>query len=150
MSTQSHDRAPGDDTSLAPTREEMLSEFLVYTIGLVLAVILTAVCSVLNSGLYSAARMFAALAAGQIDAAMTDTAIVLGQAAASNGAMVVPGQYHTGEVYGALYPKGSANEATLDKIIKALEDDGTLAQLSAKYLAAAWGADPTKIPYFEP
>ncbi len=94
--------------------------------------------------------MFAALAAGQIDAAMTDTAIVLGQAAASNGTMVVPGQYHTGEVYGALYPKGSANEATLDKIIKALEDDGTLAQLSAKYLAAAWGADPTKIPYFEP
>jgi len=94
--------------------------------------------------------MFAALAAGQIDAAMTDTAIVLGQAAASNGTMVVPGQYHTGEVYGALYPKGSANEATLDKIIKALEDDGTLAQLSAKYLASAWGADPTKIPYFEP
>ncbi len=42
MSLQSHDRAPGDDTSLAATREETLSEFLVYTIGLVLAVILTA------------------------------------------------------------------------------------------------------------
>jgi cytochrome o ubiquinol oxidase operon protein cyoD len=43
MSLQSHDRAPGDDTGLAPTREETLSEFMVYTIGLALAVILTAV-----------------------------------------------------------------------------------------------------------
>jgi cytochrome o ubiquinol oxidase operon protein cyoD len=43
MTLQSHDRAPGDDTTPAQTREETLSEFLVYTIGLVLAVILTAV-----------------------------------------------------------------------------------------------------------
>jgi cytochrome o ubiquinol oxidase operon protein cyoD len=41
MSLQSHDRAPGDDRT--HTREETLSELLVYTIGLVLAVILTAV-----------------------------------------------------------------------------------------------------------
>jgi polar amino acid transport system substrate-binding protein len=94
--------------------------------------------------------MFTALMAGQIDAAMTDTAIVLGQAAASNGALEVPGQYHTGETYGALYPKGSANNAAFDKIIQSLVDDGTLAKLSAKYLAAAWGADPTKIPYLNP
>ena len=94
--------------------------------------------------------MFTALMAGQIDAAMTDTAIVLGQAAAANGALEVPGQYATGETYGALYPKGSANEATIDKIIQSLKDDGTLAKLAAKYLAAAWGADPTKIPYLQP
>ena len=93
--------------------------------------------------------MFTALMAGQIDAAMTDTAIVLGQAAASSGALVVVGQYSTGETYGALYPKGSANGATIDKIIQSLKDDGTLAKLSAKYLAQAWGADPTKIPYFD-
>ncbi len=93
--------------------------------------------------------MFTALQAGQIDVAMTDTAIVLGQAAASNGVMDVVGQYATGETYGALYPKGGANNATLDKIIQALIDDGTLKALSAKYLAATWGADPTAIPYFE-
>ena len=94
--------------------------------------------------------MFTALAAGQIDAAMTDTSIVLAQATISNGSQVVVGQYHTGETYGALYPKDSPNAANFDKIIQALIDDGTLAKLSAKYLAAAWGADPTKIPYFKP
>ena len=81
---------------------------------------------------------------------MTDTAIVLGQAAASNGKFEVVGQYSTGETYGALYPKGSANAATLDKIIQALIDDGTLKKLAAKYLAAAWGADPDAVPYFKP
>jgi polar amino acid transport system substrate-binding protein len=94
--------------------------------------------------------MFTALMAGQIDVAMTDTAIVLGQAATSNGMMTVVGQYSTGETYGALYPKGSANEKTMDKIIQALIDDGTLKALAAKYLAGAWGADPTAIPYFKP
>ena len=94
--------------------------------------------------------MFTALQAGQIDVAMTDTSIILAQVAASNGVFVVPGQYSTGETYGALYPKGSANEATLNKIIQALIDDGTLKMLSAKYLAAAWGADPTTVPYFKP
>ena len=94
--------------------------------------------------------MFTALAAGQIDAAMTDTAIVLGQAAVSNGMMEVVGQYSTGETYGALYPKGSANGATFDKIIQSLIDDGTLKALSKKYLAGAWGADPLAVPYFQP
>ncbi|MET1026109.1 MAG: ABC transporter substrate-binding protein [Dongiaceae bacterium] len=94
--------------------------------------------------------MFTSLMAGQVDAAMTDTAIVLGQASASSGALDVVGQYSTGETYGALYPKGSANKATIDKIIQALIDDGTLKKLATKYLAEAWGADPTKIPYFKP
>ena len=94
--------------------------------------------------------MFAALAAGQIDAAMTDTAYVLGQAAKSNGEFVVAGQYKTGETYGAIYPKGSPNDATFDKIIQAMKDDGTLDKLATKYLAEAWGADPTKVPYFQP
>ena len=43
MSTQLHDRAPGDNTNSTRTREETLSELLVYTIGLVLAVLLTGV-----------------------------------------------------------------------------------------------------------
>jgi polar amino acid transport system substrate-binding protein len=94
--------------------------------------------------------MFAALAAGQIDAALTDTAYVLGQAAQSNGSMEVVGQYSTGEKYGAVYPKGSPNAATLDKIIQSMKDDGTLDKLAAQYLAASWGSDPTKIPYLKP
>jgi polar amino acid transport system substrate-binding protein len=94
--------------------------------------------------------MFTALQAGQIDVAMTDTAIVLGQAAASGGLFEVAGQYATGETYGAIYPKGSGNAATLDRIIQALIDDGTLQQLASEYLADAWGADPVAIPYFKP
>jgi len=94
--------------------------------------------------------MFTALQAGQIDAAMTDTAIVLGQAAVSGGGFQVVGQYSTGETYGAIYPKGSPNEKVIDQIIEALKADGTLDKLSAKYLAGAWGADPTKVPYFTP
>ena len=94
--------------------------------------------------------MFTALLANQIDVAMTDTAIVLGQAAVSGGRFEVVGQYSTGETYGGIYPKGSANAATLDQVIQALIDDGTLKKLAANYLAAAWGADPTAIPYFQP
>jgi polar amino acid transport system substrate-binding protein len=94
--------------------------------------------------------MFTALQARQIDAAMTDTAIVLGQAAVSNGGFQVVGQYSTGETYGAIYPKGSANAKVIDEIITAMKADGTLDKLSAKYLAASWGADPTRIPYFTP
>ena len=94
--------------------------------------------------------MFTALAAGQIDVALTDTAYVLGEAAQSNGTMEVVGQYSTGESYGAVYPKGAANNALWDKIIQSMIDDGTLKMLAGKYLAAAWGADPTKIPYLQP
>jgi polar amino acid transport system substrate-binding protein len=94
--------------------------------------------------------MWAALAAKQIDVAMTDTAIVLAQATSSNGTQEVVGQYSTGETYGALYPKGSANGAVFDKIIQSMIDDGTLKKLANKYLAAAWGVDPTTVPYFQP
>jgi polar amino acid transport system substrate-binding protein len=94
--------------------------------------------------------LMAAVTAGQIDAALDDTAGVLGQAAKSNGMLEVVGQYKTGETYGAIYPKGSPNEAVFDKVIQSLKDDGTLQKLSAKYLAAAWGTDPAKVPYFVP
>ena len=94
--------------------------------------------------------MFTALMANQVDVAMTDTAIVLSQAAESNGRFEVVGQYATGESYGAIYPKGSPNAGTLDQVIQALLDDGTVKKLAGKYLAEAWGADPTAVPYFQP
>ena len=90
--------------------------------------------------------MFTALQAGQIDVAMTDTAIVLQQAGASGGLFEVVGQYTTGESYGALYPKGSANEAALNKAIEAMIADGTIKALAVKYL----GGDPSAIPKFKP
>ncbi len=94
--------------------------------------------------------MFTALRAGQIDAALTDTSITLAEEANGSGAVKVAGQYKTGETYGAIYEKGSANGATIDKIIQAIIDDGSMKKLGAKYLAAAWGKDPATVPYFNP
>jgi len=94
--------------------------------------------------------MFTALRAGQIDAAITDTSIVLAEEVNSGGKVKVAGQYKTGESYGALYPKGNANNPTLDKIIQSIIDDGTIKKLAAKYLAASWGKDPADVPYFQP
>jgi polar amino acid transport system substrate-binding protein len=94
--------------------------------------------------------MFTALRAGQIDGAITDTSIVLAEEVNSQGKVKVMGQYKTGESYGALYPKGGANNATLDKIIQSIIDDGTMKKLSQKYLAAAWGKDPADVPVWNP
>jgi polar amino acid transport system substrate-binding protein len=95
-------------------------------------------------------EMFAGLRAGQIDAAVTDTSITLAEEKASEGKSKVVGQYKTGETYGAIYQKGNPNNATIDKIIQSMIDDGTMAKLGEKYLAAAWGKDPASIPYFNP
>ena len=93
--------------------------------------------------------MFAALRSGQIDAAITDTSIVLAEEVATKGASMAVGQYQTGETYGAIYPKGNANNPIIDKIFQAMIADGTIQKLGAKYLAAAWGKDPASIPYFK-
>lgn len=94
--------------------------------------------------------LFAALAAHQIDAVLTDTVIVLAQAAQSHGHTVVAGQYSTGESYGAFYPKGSPNNPIIDKVIGDLIRDGSIDKLRATYLAGAWGRDPAQVPYLTP
>jgi polar amino acid transport system substrate-binding protein len=93
---------------------------------------------------------YAALASGQVDAVVYDTAQVLNQAALSAGTMVVVAQYSTGESYGAIFAKDSPNEMAINRIIQSLKDDGTLGALSAEYLAKSWGVDPAKIPYLKP
>ncbi|MBI5812065.1 MAG: amino acid ABC transporter substrate-binding protein [Meiothermus silvanus] len=95
-------------------------------------------------------NMFTALQARQVDVVMLDTAIVLVQAAKSNGALEVVGQYKTGESYGAIYPKNSPNRATFDRIIQPLIADGTVKKLTQAYLATEFGGDPTAIPYLKP
>ena len=94
------------------------------------------------------ATLFSALEAGTIDVAMTDTAIVLGKAGDSKGALEVVGQYKTGESYGAIFPKAADNNSKWDAIIKALIADKTLDGLQTTYLASLWKGDPAKVPYF--
>ncbi|MFG2794320.1 ABC transporter substrate-binding protein [Streptomyces sp. NPDC048419] len=97
---------------------------------------------------HSAPDMISALAHGHVDAIVHDTTILLAYAQKSGGTLTVVGQYRTGEHYGALYPKGSPNEASMDRIIRQMIEDGTLAKFSAIYLGQAYGRDPAGIPYF--
>jgi len=90
--------------------------------------------------------LYQGVLSGQVDAAFLDTAIVLAEAKATGGKLAVVGQYETGEKYGAIFPKGSANQAALDKGIKTLISDGTLGRLSKTYLGPAFGGDPSSVP----
>lgn len=92
--------------------------------------------------------MVQAVASGQIDAAIQDTAIMLGFAKGSGGVLEVVGQYTTGEEYGAIYPKGSAAGQTINEIIEQMKSDGTTDALGEAWLAEAFGEDPAKVPSF--
>jgi polar amino acid transport system substrate-binding protein len=93
--------------------------------------------------------MVTAVASGQLDAAVQDTAIMLGFAKQSAGALEVVGQYKTGEHYGAIYPKESANKLALDGGIAAMRTDGSLDALSKTWLGEAFGGDPNAVPSFD-
>ena len=90
--------------------------------------------------------LYQSVISGQADAAFLDTAIVLAEAKKSNGTLKVVGQYKTGEKYGAIYPKGSANEDALNQGISDLQKQGILDQLSKDYLGPAFGGDPSSVP----
>jgi polar amino acid transport system substrate-binding protein len=94
------------------------------------------------------ADAYTALQAKQIDAVLIDTAINLGQAARSNGALHVPAQFNQPDGpdhYGAALPKGSANIAAVDAVFKSLKDSGVLSKLVIKDLTA----DPGTIPVIQ-
>ena len=90
--------------------------------------------------------LYQGVLSGQSDAAFLDTAIVLAEAKSTGGKLEVAGQYKTGEKYGAIYPKGSANEKALDQGIKTMLSDGTTDKLSKDYLGPAFGGDPSAVP----
>ncbi|MEX0665313.1 MAG: ABC transporter substrate-binding protein [Acidimicrobiia bacterium] len=95
-------------------------------------------------------EMFAALTAGQIDAAMTDTSILLAQAGQPGSGFEVVGQFKaTSGFYGAIFAKGSKLRPKVNKVIKALEADGTLEALLEEWLVPEFGADPRTVPYLE-
>ncbi|MFM8238254.1 MAG: ABC transporter substrate-binding protein [Actinomycetota bacterium] len=88
---------------------------------------------------------FTALEAGQVDAFVVDTAIVLGQAARSDGRLAVSAQFAQPggpDQYGAIIPKGSANVGAINAAISELKDSGELATLAREDLTG----DPAAIP----
>lgn len=96
------------------------------------------------------APMYAALAAGQVDAVLFDTPTVLAQAKQSHGAFQVVGRYDMGEKWGGLVNKDSPNLAVFNKLIDDFQKDGTLKQLTDSYLTPGLGMDPAKLPIFTP
>jgi len=96
------------------------------------------------------APMYAALAAGQVDAVLFDTPTVLAQAKQSHGAFQVVGRYDMGEKWGGLVNKDSPNMAAFNKLIDDFRKDGTLQRLTDSYLTPGLGLDPAKLPVFTP
>jgi polar amino acid transport system substrate-binding protein len=89
---------------------------------------------------------FAALEAGQVDAFMMDTAIVLAQAAASGGSQEVVAQFKTGEQYGGILPSGSTNADAINAVLTELQEDGSLGRFAEEWL----GGDPSTVPVLTP
>jgi polar amino acid transport system substrate-binding protein len=77
---------------------------------------------------------FQALNAGQIEAILLDTPIVLGAVEEKQvrNAEVV-GQFTTGEQYGAVLNRGSENLETFNQVIRTLKSEGFVDQLFKKY-----------------
>ncbi len=94
----------------------------------------------------SLADAYAALEAGQIDAVLIDTAINLGEAAQSNGKFEVVSQFAQPsgpDQYGGILPKGSANTAAFNSVLKEMKDGGLLSALAKSQLTADPGTIPT-------
>ena len=98
----------------------------------------------------SPAPMYAALATGQVDAVLYDTPNVLARAKESNGRLEVVGRYDIGEKWGGLVNKDSPNLAVFNELIEQFKRDGTLEQLTSRYLTPNLGIDPARLPVFTP
>ena len=84
----------------------------------------------------------------RIDLAMTDTAILLSQAAMSGGRFEVIGQFATASPMARIYPAELGQSPPRStRVIQSLIDDGTMAQLTDTWLTRVWGQDPAKVPY---
>lgn len=97
----------------------------------------------------SETEMFTALRAGQVDAVITDTTLALSNTSASNGELVVEGQFSVDQSYGIIFPLGSKNVAPINTELASLKADGTLDALSATWLAPLFGGDPAQIPLWK-
>lgn len=98
----------------------------------------------------STPEMVAAVAAGQVDAALLDTPLMLTAAQKSNGALKVVGQVDVGGDSGAVLPKGSPNTQAVNTVIDQLKAADTFAELEKQYLVPAFGANPADLPKWTP
>jgi polar amino acid transport system substrate-binding protein len=86
----------------------------------------------------------AALAAGKADAALLDLPTALATAH-EHPELTVPAQFTTDEQLAVALPKDSDNTEAVSSAIRALETDGTLDDLSDKYLRPLFAEDPDHV-----
>jgi len=97
----------------------------------------------------SETEMFTALQAKQVDAVITDTTLALSNTGASNGELVVAGQFTVDQDYGIIMPKGTKNQEAVNTAIAEMHEDGTLDALSEKWLTPLFGTDPNQVPIWK-
>jgi polar amino acid transport system substrate-binding protein len=83
-----------------------------------------------------------ALRAGRAEALLLDLPVALGLAKSDPKLFHVLGQLSGGEGLAAVLPKGSANVEIVDSAIRALQSDGTIARLTARWLGTSFGNVP--------
>jgi ABC-type amino acid transport substrate-binding protein len=93
-------------------------------------------------------EMFAALAANQIDAVITDTPTALTQSKAYRDKTEVVAQYEEGTPWGMVMPLESPNVDQVNQAVTDMTDDGSFDRLSKDYLEPLFGVDPNSIPFW--
>ena len=94
-------------------------------------------------------EMFAALAAGQVDAIVTDTETALTQSQPFADELEIIGQWKADDDWGMTMPLDTPNADAVNQAVADMRADGTLAALSEKYLAPLFGRDPGSIPFLD-
>jgi polar amino acid transport system substrate-binding protein len=94
-------------------------------------------------------QLFNALRAGQIDAVLLDTAIVVGEAAEDDSPFEVVAQFRTGESYGGILVKDSPNLEAIDGVLQEMLDDGTIDELIDDNLVPFIVPDEDEVPFVE-
>jgi polar amino acid transport system substrate-binding protein len=79
-----------------------------------------------------------ALRAGRADALLLDLPVALGLARSDPKVFHVLGQLSGGEGLAAVLPNGSSNLEIVDSAIRALQADGTIARLTARWLGTSF------------
>jgi polar amino acid transport system substrate-binding protein len=93
--------------------------------------------------------MFAALAAGQVDAIVTDTETALTQSKPYADQLEILGQWKADDDWGMVMPLDTPNVDAVNQALADMKEDGTLAALSEKYLAPLFGIDPASIRFLD-
>jgi polar amino acid transport system substrate-binding protein len=94
-------------------------------------------------------EMFAALAAGQVDAIVTDTETALTQSKPYADQLEILGQWKADDDWGMVMPLDTPNVDAVNQALADMKEDGTLAALSEKYLAPLFGIDPASIRFLD-